>query len=97
MEKDEAIKLAEVDQRARSNTHRIETLEERQDNLDNMLCSISALANEQEHIKTDVKEIKTDVKAMKEKPGRRWEKVVDNAVWLVIGGLLAFVLKQIGL
>lgn len=87
MEKEEAVKLAEVDQRSRSNTHRIETLEERQDNQDNMLRSISALANEQEHIKTDVREIKADVKDMKERPGNRWESIVEKTIWLVIGGL----------
>lgn len=97
MEKEEAVKLAEVDQRSRSNTHRIETLEERQDNQDNMLRSISALANEQEHIKTDVREIKADVKDMKERPGNRWESIVEKTIWLVIGGLLAFLLKQLGI
>ena len=68
-----AVKVAEIDQRSKSNTHRLDKVEERQDNLDKLVSSVSALANEQEHIKEDVTEIKTDVK----KP--------DRAAWEALG------------
>lgn len=42
------IKLTEVEQRAKSNTHRIEKVEQRQDNLEKLTDTISVLANEQE-------------------------------------------------
>ena len=48
---DIAVKVAEIDQRSKSNTHRLDKVEERQDNLDKLVSSVSALANEQEHIK----------------------------------------------
>ncbi len=94
---DFAVKLAEVEQRAKSNTHRIEKVEQRQDNLEHLTESISVLANEQEHIKTDVGEIKTDVKTLTEKPGKRWDNIVDKIIWAIVGAILALALSHIGL
>jgi len=35
--------------------------------------------------------------AQKEKPGKRWEGIVDKALWLVIGAVITFVLVRLGL
>ena len=94
---DIAVKVTEVDQRTKSNTHRIDKLEERQDNLDRLVSSVATLATEQEHIKDDVTEIKTDVKALTEKPAKRWESVVEKIVLLVVAGVVGFLLAQIGI
>ena len=94
---DIAVKVTEVDQRAKSNAHRIDKLEERQDNLDRLVSSVATLATEQEHIKDDVTEIKTDVKALTEKPAKRWESVVEKIVLLVVAGVVGFLLAQIGI
>lgn len=90
-------KVAALEQREKSNTHRIDKLEERQDNLERLTDSISVLANEQEHIKSDVTEIKTDVKTLTEKPGKRFDAIIDKVIWALVGGALAFALAQIGL
>lgn len=91
-----AIKVAELEQRGKSNTHRIDKLEARQDNLERLTDSISVLANEQEHIKSDVGEIKSDVKTLTEKPGKRWDAVIDKVVWAIVGAAAAYALAQIG-
>lgn len=85
---DITVRVVEVDQRTKSNTHRIGKLEERQDNLDRLVASVAALATEQEHIKADVTEIKTDVKALTERPARRWDMVIAA----VITGMVSFVI-----
>lgn len=92
-----AVKVTEVESRGKSNTHRIDKLEDRQDNLDRLVASVSTLAQEQEHIKDDVTEIKTDVKALTEKPAKRWESVVEKVVLLVVAGVVGFLLAQAGL
>lgn len=91
------IKLTEVEQRAKSNSRRIDKIEERQDNLEKLTDTISVLANEQEHIKSDVGEIKTDVKTLTEKPAKRWDAIVDKVLWAIVGAAVAFALAQIGL
>lgn len=88
---DEAVKIAEVDQRCRSNTHRIDELEQRQDNLDKLATTMSVMANEQDHIKSDVVVIKNDVKKLTDKPGLLWDKLV----WLIISGVAGYLLAML--
>lgn len=94
---EDAIKLAEVDQRSKSNSHRIDALEKRQDNLDELVQSVAVMANEQEHIKTDVGVIKSDVKSLTEKPVKLWENLVEKLLWLIVGGVAAYFLSKIGI
>lgn len=68
-----AVKITEVEARSKSNTKRIDTMEERQDNFDKLVTSVEVLAAKQETVETDVKEIKSDVKALAEKPAKRWD------------------------
>lgn len=88
---DEAVKIAEIEQRCKSNTHRIDELEQRQDNLDALATTMSVMANEQDHIKADVGVIKADVKKLTDKPGVLWDKLV----WLVVSGVAGYLLAQI--
>ena len=76
---------------------RVETLEERQDNLDKLVSTVSALAAREERMESDVKEIKADVKALAEKPGKRYDSLVDKVVWAVLAAVIAFLLGRIGL
>lgn len=89
--------LAQVDSRARSNTKRIDRIEARQDSLDRLVSSVSTLANEQEHIKSDVTEIKSDVKTLTAKPAKRWDAAIDKTIWAIVGGVVAYILAHIGM
>lgn len=89
--------LAQVDSRARSNTKRIDRIEARQDSLDRLVSSVSTLANEQEHIKSDVIEIKSDVKTLTAKPAKRWDAAIDKTIWAIVGGVVAYILAHIGM
>lgn len=90
------VKLVETEQRSKSNSYRLKKVEERQDNLDSLVKSVAVMASEQEHIKCDVTEIKGDVKALAEKPGKRWDGLVDKIVWAIAAALVAFILTQMG-
>lgn len=92
-----AQKLENVDQRCRSNTHRLDDLEKRQDNTEKLVTAVEVLATKQQAMESDVREIKIDVKAMAEKPGKRWDAVVDKIVWAVLAAVIAFLLGRIGL
>lgn len=90
-------RLTEVEQRSKSNQHRLEEVEKRQDNLDKLTLSVGLLAEREERVENDVKEIKTDVKTLAEKPGKRWDGLVDKLLWGVAGAVLAFLLARVGL
>lgn len=92
-----AIKQADTDARCRSNTHRIDELAKNQEALVELTTSVRVLATKQATIETSLSEIKTGLQTLKDKPGKRWETIVDKGIWAVLGGLLAFALSQIGL
>lgn len=94
---DLAVKYAEMEARGKSNTHRLDTLEENQKALNELTTSVKVLATEQGTMKTDIGEIKTGLKTLTDKPAKRWEAIVDKTIWLVAGALIAFVLAQLGL
>ena len=97
MDLDHERRLTEVEQRSKSNAKRLDDIEKRQDNLDNLVSSVAIIAKEQDHIKSDVTEIKTDVKALTEKPAKRWDEMVDKSLWAVLAAVIAYYLGGLGL
>ena len=92
-----AVKLEKLDQRSRGNSHRLDKVERRQDNLGKLVTSVEVLATRQETVESDVKEIKGGVRALTEKPGKRWDGIVDKLIWAVLAAVLGFLLAQLGL
>ena len=97
MEREFEHRLTSVEDRCKSNSRRLEEVEKRQDSLDKLTTSVSLLAEREERVETDVKEIKSDVKTLAEKPAKRADSLVDKLLWGVVGAVLAFLLRQIGL
>ena len=99
-----AVKLAEVDARSKSNTHRLDEMDGKVDTLQRLTTAVELMASEQKHQSATMAEIKTDVTALgkkvdviEKKPGQRWEGVVEKAVWAVCAAVIAFLLGRIGL
>jgi hypothetical protein len=90
-------RLTAVEDKADNNEHRLEELEKRQDNLDDLVSTVKVLVVREEQVENDVKEIKSDVKSLTSKPGQRWDKLMDNIFWGIVGAVLAFLLAKIGL
>lgn len=95
-EKDVEHRLTEVEGRSKSNTHRLDELERRQDNLDDLVSTVKVLAVREEQVENDVKEIKNDVKSLTCKPGQRWDGLVDKIIVTVVAAIAGFVLARIG-
>ena len=89
-------RLASVEARSQYNTHRIDELETRQDNLDKLVSTVEGLAVKESNVENDVKEMKNDIKTLIAKPGKRWEGVVEKMINAVVGGIIAYILIQIG-
>lgn len=89
------VKIAELEAREKSNTHRLDNVEARQAEISELVTAMSVVKNEQLHIKSDVVEIKEDVKKLTDKPGKRWDSIVDKLIWLVISGAAGYLAAQI--
>ena len=79
-EQEISVKLTETEQRAKSNTHRIEKLEQQQKDLNKLVTAVEVLASREKGVETDVKEIKADVKTITQKGGKRWDAMIIGAV-----------------
>lgn len=90
-------RLTAVEERAKSNAHRIDELEKRQGNLDELVGTVKVLAIREEAVETDVKEIKNDVKKLHNKPAQRWEALTEKIIITVAAAVVGYVLAQIGL
>lgn len=92
-----AERLTKTEALAKSNQHRIDDVERRQDALDSMATSMAVMAEKQTTMADKVDTIDTKVTAIEQKPAKRWESVVEKVLFLVIGAVVAFVLAKIGL
>ncbi len=90
-------RITAVEDRSKSNSRRLDEVERRQDNLDKLATSVEVLATKEASVEQDVKEIKTDVKALASKPGKRWDALIDKALWAVVGAVIMYFLGQLGL
>ena len=96
-EQEIAVKLAEVDQRSRSNTHRLEQVEKKLEDNEQLLTNVALIAQKQNSLESDVQEIKSDVKMLTAKPAKRWENVVAIVLSVIISAVITFVLAKIGI
>lgn len=97
MEREFEHRLTAVEDRSKSNQHRLDEMEKRQADLEELTSTVKVLAVREENVETDVKEIKNDVKTLTNKPGRRYEKIVETIISIVVGALVGFVMAKIGL
>lgn len=97
-------RLSEVEQRSKSNTHRIDELAKEQKELakeqkaiNELATSVALMTQEQKSIKEDVSEVKKDVKTLTNLPAKRWNNVVEKLIWLVLGGAVTALLVNAGI
>ena len=90
-------KIAEIEARSKSNTHRIDDLEADNKALHQLATSVEVLATKQETIEANISEIKDDVKSLKAIPGSKWEALVKTILTALAGGLVAYALFRLGL
>ena len=90
-------RLTTVEDRSKSNTHRLDEMEKRQDDLDELVSTVKVLAVREEAVENDVKEIKSDVKTLAGKPGQRWEGLVNQIITILVAAIAGFILAKIGL
>jgi predicted nucleic acid-binding Zn-ribbon protein len=90
-------RLTEVEERAKSNSHRLDEVEKRQDNLEKLTSTVEVLAVREKSVEADVKEIKCDVKNLTNKPAQRWESVITQIITIIVAAAVGYFLSKIGL
>lgn len=76
---------------------RLTAVEEQQKNITELVQSVSAIAQKQNDMDSDIKEMKSDLKNIALKPAKRWESIVEKAILAAVGVLVAYIALKIGL
>lgn len=90
-------RLVEVEQRTKSNTHRLDAVEKNQKVLSSIATSVAVMAEQQKTIAEKVSTIDSKVDTLERLPARRWEFVVEKALYVVVAAVLGFLLAFLGM
>lgn len=90
-------RLCVVEDRSKSNSQRLKTVEQKQEDMTQLIASVAAIAQKQQDMDNDVQEIKTEVKAINLKPAKRWESIVEKVLLATVGVLVAYMAVKLGL
>lgn len=96
-EKDIEHRLTAVEDRSKSNQHRLDKVEKQQGEFVDLVSSVKVLAEREQNVENDVKEIKSDVKILTSKPGKRWDNLINQIISILIAAVAGFILAKIGL
>lgn len=88
-------RLTTVEDRSKSNSHRLDEMEKRQDDLDELVSTVKVLAVREEAVENDVKEIKSDVKSLTGKPAKQWDTLINAIIVAVVSAVVGYVLGSI--
>ena len=92
-----AMKVAEIDSRSKSNTHRLDKLEESTEAINKLAVSMERMSMKQDTINENVNRLTIDVESMKAEPGKRWKFVVEKAIYFLVAAVMGFILARVGL
>ncbi len=89
--------LPRIETLERDSEHNKDAHKEFYSKLEGSHTAVSLIEQRMEQIKEDTEEIKASVRELKDKPAKRWEGIVDKAVWAIAAAVIAFLLARMGL
>ena len=78
--------LIEFKERCKSNTRRLDEHDKQIKELSNVYIALTKVDNKVTNVEKDVSEMKTDLKEIKDKPSKRWEKIVLSTIGALVSG-----------
>ena len=90
-------RLTDVEARTKSNTHRLDKLEESTEAINRMAISMEKMALKQDTMNGSITKLTTDVETLKAEPAKRWKFVVEKAIYIVVAAVVGYFLAKAGL
>lgn len=94
---DEKERLVAVEERAKSNTKRLDDAERKIEDIHDLTYSIKELATETKRLREDVNKIDVRLNTLEEKPAKNWENLTKTIITGIITAGLGYFLAKIGL
>ena len=90
-------RLTLVEDRSKSNTKRLDKLEESTEAINRMAISMEKMAVKQDAMNGNITKLTTDVETLKAEPAKRWKFVVEKVIYFVVAAVVGFILAKVGL
>ena len=97
MNEEQIRMLTEVDQRSRSNTHRLDRLEAATEALNKLAVSVEVMGTNLSNMDKTIQKLDKKMEEQEAKPGKRWDELVKTVIGIVVGALLALAFTQAGI
>ena len=92
-----AGRLSAVEQRSKSNSHRLDALEKQTEALNSLTTAVAVMTEKVDNCGESVAGLRADVQEIKQKPAKRWEFVVERAIYTVVAAVVGYFLARAGL
>lgn len=92
-----AGRLSAVEQRSKSNSHRLDAVEKNTEAVNHLATSVAVMAERMEITGDEVDGLCSDVQDLKAEPGKRWKFVVEKAVYIAVSAVMGYILAKFGL
>lgn len=90
--------LTNIESRAKSNTHRIENLEDMTKTIHDLIAEIRELATNMRTMADNVDDLKGKVDKLEKEDGDKWREFIGHAIKVIIGIVVGVIInKYIGL
>ena len=86
-----------LDERFNCLSQRIEAMENRQKDMEDLVSSVAVLAQRMGTVETNVSEMSVNIRTIMEKPAKRWDSVIEKTLLVVVGAIVAWLLAQAGI
>lgn len=90
-------RLASVEARCKSNSHRLDNAERQFEALNSLATSVAVMAEKTKQTGDKVDILCSDVQELKDEPGKRWKFVVEKSIYIIVSAVIGFILARAGL
>lgn len=91
-----AVKVQDIDSRCKSNSHRIDEIAKNQEALRSLATSVAVMAAKQDTMNGTLETVAKKVDTLEKIPEKRWEFVVEKAIYVVVAAVVGFILARAG-
>ncbi len=90
-------RLTEVESRSKSNTRRLDKLEESTEAINRLATSMEVMVVKQEEVAETVGKLDKKVTDLEAKPAKRWDKFVEKIITALAAAVVGYILAKLGL
>lgn len=84
-------RITSLEDRCKSNTHRLDKLEESTTVLNRLATAVEVMATKQDTMGESVERLEGKVDSLETKPAKRWDGLVDKILLVLAGAFVAWI------